>query len=96
MGYQIRHMCAWMGKLDEGVDISVETDPKNIRFMGKYHRDWDEERTNPLLIQVIEELGERANNRFSKLEIVEIPDDVKWQIDEYDGWESIHEVHREW
>ncbi len=56
----------------------------------------DFDRSNPRLISVIEELGDRANTEWSKLAIVEIPDDVDWYIDEYDGWESIHEVHRSW
>jgi len=30
------------------------------------------------------------------LKIVEIPAAVKWQIDEYDGWEWVAEVHRRW
>ena len=53
-------------------------------------------RNNSILIQVIETLGTEANGRFSKLSIVEIPDDVNWQIDEYDGMESVEEVHRSW
>lgn len=56
----------------------------------------DIERNDPILIQVIEELGEQANGRFSEIKIVDIPDDVKWQIDDYDGQESIHEIHRSW
>lgn len=31
-----------------------------------------------------------------KLAIVEIPDDVKWHVDEYDGNEHIAEDHRTW
>ena len=53
-------------------------------------------RTDPLVIQVVEELGEEANSRFSKLEVVEIPDGVDWEIDEYDGQETVHEKHRSW
>lgn len=48
------------------------------------------------LIAVVEELGEAADGRFAELEVVEIPDDVKWEIDDYDGIETIHEVHRSW
>lgn len=48
------------------------------------------------LIQVIEELGEDASGTCAKLVIVEIPDDVIWEIEEYDGWETIEEVHRSW
>ena len=55
------------------------------------------ERTDSDLIEVIEELGEEeASGRFASLEIVEIPDDVNWEIDNYDGIETIHEMHRSW
>lgn len=55
-----------------------------------------ENRTDPLLIQVIEELGEEANSRFSRLEIVEIPDELEWEIDDNDGYETIREKGRSW
>lgn len=48
------------------------------------------------LIKVIEELGEKSFGRFSKLKIVDIPDDVDWYIEEYDGNEWIAEKHRTW
>ena len=54
------------------------------------------DRNDPILIQTIEELGEEANGDFSKLAIIEIPDGVDWEIEEYDGWESIVEKHRSW
>lgn len=54
-------------------------------------------RDDPDLIRVVEELGEQANDDCSKLVIVEIPDNVKWYIDEHEGGsESIHEEHRSW
>lgn len=28
------------------------------------------------------------------LDVVEVPEDIDWIIDEYDGWESIREKHR--
>jgi hypothetical protein len=28
--------------------------------------------------------------------VVEIPDDVNWQVEEYDGMEHIAEKHRTW
>lgn len=54
------------------------------------------DRTDPLLVQVVEELGDEANGSCAELEIVEIPDGVSWEIDEYDGIEHIAEVHRTW
>ena len=53
-------------------------------------------RSNKLLIQVIEELGKEADGSFAKLKIVEVPDDVKWRIQEYDGIEWIAERYRTW
>ena len=51
-------------------------------------------RDDPILIKVIEKLGKKANSKYSELKIVEIPDDVKWEIDEYDGLETVEETHR--
>lgn len=48
------------------------------------------------LIKTVEDLGKKAGSRYSDLEIVEIPDDVQWEIEEYDGKEWVAEVHRTW
>jgi len=61
-----------------------------------YLDDRPEDRSDPLLIQVVEELGDQAAGKYAQLKVVEIPDDVKWYIDEYDGWEHIAENHRTW
>jgi len=61
-----------------------------------YFSYWDIERNDPALIQTIEELGEEANGACAKLKIVEIPDDVKWELDEYDGIEHVQEQCRKW
>lgn len=53
-------------------------------------------RTDKDLVEVVELMGKKASGSLSKLQVVEIPDDVNWEIDEYDGIESIHEVHRVW
>ena len=57
---------------------------------------YTEERNNPLLVQVVEELGAKANDFCADLKIVDIPDDVEWYIHEYDGLESVYEQHRTW
>jgi len=48
------------------------------------------------LLEVIELLGEEANGECARLEIVEVPDGVEWEIDEYDGNEHVAEKHRTW
>lgn len=57
---------------------------------------YDIERNDPLLVQVIEELGKESYGDYSVLKIVDIPDGISWYIEEYDGMESIHETHRTW
>ena len=53
-------------------------------------------RNEPLLIQVIEELGVDVNGACAKLKIVEIPNGMDWVIEEYDGLEWIAEKHQTW
>ena len=53
-------------------------------------------RTDPTMIQVVEELGAKANGRFAELKIVEIPDGINYTIEEYAGMEHIAEVRRTW
>lgn len=63
-------------------------------------RYWDtwtrENRAHLLLIRVVEHLGEKANGSCAELAVVEIPDGVEYEIDEYDGNEHVAEVHRTW
>lgn len=55
------------------------------------------ERNDPILVQVVEELGtELASGGCANLEVVEIPDDIEYEIEVYDGIESVHEAHRSW
>jgi hypothetical protein len=54
------------------------------------------ERDDKYLVQVVEEMGDLASINYAKLKVVEIPDEVEWQIEEYDGWEHIAETHRTW
>jgi hypothetical protein len=61
-----------------------------------YFSDREIERNDPVLVEIVERLGSEANGRYSDLKIVEIPDDVDWDIMEYDGMEHIAEKHRTW
>lgn len=53
-------------------------------------------RTDPVLVQVVEELGAEADGELAELQAVEIPDNVNWQIEDYDGLEHVAECHRTW
>lgn len=54
-------------------------------------------RDDPRLIDGIEQLGDKCSVPYlSKIKIVEVPDDIDWYIQDYDGIESVHEVHRSW
>lgn len=53
-------------------------------------------RDDPDLVAVVEEFGDKANSRFSELKVVEVPDGVEWELNEYDGIEWIAEKHRTW
>ena len=58
--------------------------------------EWEIERNDPVLVEVVEQLGDLANGHYSKLKVVEVPDDIKWYISDYDGIEEVHEQHRKW
>lgn len=65
----------------------------------KYYSVLDEDRlrVNPHVIECLEKLGsEKASSPLSKLKIIEIPDNIEWVIDEYDGVESVSEKHEVW
>jgi hypothetical protein len=63
---------------------------------GDWFSERDIPRTDPDLIKIIEKLGNLANGEHAQLEIVDIPDDVEYEIVEYDGIEHIAEKHRTW
>ena len=58
-----------------------------------YH---DIARNDPILVQVVQEMGEKVNSTYSSLKMVDIPLDVQWFIEDYDGLEHVSEKHRTW
>ena len=53
-------------------------------------------RDDPLLIQVLEEMGDEASAEMAEVRVVGIPDGVKWTIHYYDGLEHVEEAHETW
>jgi hypothetical protein len=76
--------------MGDNVEISNEDYEKYCLYLK------DEHREDPILIEVVEELGEKASGRFGNLKVVEIPDDLEYVIDEYDGIETLHQKVEEW
>lgn len=73
-----------------------ERQQTNERWRQERIHDSEMSRDDAILVQVVEELGKAANGTFASLKVVNIPDDVKWEIGEYDGYEHVAEVHRTW
>lgn len=59
-----------------------------------YFYDRDIKRDDPDLVAVVKELGKKANGDCASLYIVKVPANVQWTIEEYDGSETVEEVHR--
>ena len=53
-------------------------------------------RDDEKLVRVVEQLRAEANGHGAELQVVTVPDDVKWQIAKRDGVEQVSEVHRVW
>ena len=63
-------------------EIQGEPCPKNWY-------DSDMNRTDPILVQVVEELGKKASGFAADLVIEELPKGTLYRINECDGYESI-------
>jgi hypothetical protein len=80
-------------RVDEEKDWRSMTQDERIAFNEQYDRqtwcDRDVSRHDPILVQVVEELGEKADGMCAKLAIAEVSG--PYRIDEYDGSESVVE-----
>lgn len=79
-----------LGEIINGEEISEYIWEKYCFYAKKVKR------TDEDLIKVGEKLKEKANTICSKLKVIEIPDDLDYEIEEYDGNEWISEKHRTW
>ena len=82
-----------------GFSLSGRAEDQYKQLAGITDPDWycrEVARDDPYLVKVVEELGEAANGSYAYLKVVEIPGDVDWELNEYDGREWIAEVHRTW
>lgn len=91
-------------KLEESYATSVDSwsivystedegdNPEKLK--GYYYPEYD--RHDPDLVAVVEELGEKANGECANLAIEEIPDGAEYEIDDYDGNESVVPPRPSW
>ncbi len=82
-----------------GFGLSQRAQSEYCRLAGITEKDFhdrDIPRDDPYLVKVVKELGMGANGAHSNLKIVEIPGDVDWLVQEYDGAEWVAEKHRTW
>ena len=76
----------------KGFKYTKEPDRWGAKFVVEgwdhfYNRDID--RADPILVQVVETLGDKASGDYAKLAIEELPKGTLYRITEYDGYESI-------
>ena len=74
----------WCGPCIKG-DFWEEGKPVDYDYGGGRNLD----RADPILVQVVEQLGKKANGMCASLAIVDIPKGTAYRIDEYDGNESV-------
>ena len=89
--------CIYTYATEEDLFVSYFTKDfgNNVRISDedyeKYHLYIREEyREDETLVQVVEELGESASGRFGNLQVKEIPENSFFEIDNYDGQETIY------
>lgn len=82
-----------------GFGLSKRAQSEYCRLAGVDEKDLydrDIPRDDPYLVQIVKDLGSAAAGAHAKLKIVQIPADVEWLIQEYDGAEWVAEKHRTW
>lgn len=73
-----------------------EVDGNILHKAGNIYRYDSSIRDCPVLVKLVEEMGASANGRCADLKVVEIPDDIDYTIEDYDGSEHIAEAHQTW
>jgi hypothetical protein len=90
---ELRQWRVYLSTPHERSFITVfSADEKYVLYAGRA----ESLRSHPEMIRVVEEMGDAVNGSCAKLEIIEIPDGVDYDIQEYDGIEHIAEKHRTW
>lgn len=75
--------------------FSISDEAKNLYKERSGVKDYvssycEELRDDPILINIVEELGELAYDGATKLMIYEVPEGYSYRVHNYDGFETIH------
>lgn len=77
--------------------LLLYADSKNITDPDWNPSRGDIPRNDPTLVSIVEKIGSSAaSGSHARLKIVDIPDNVEWEIQEYDGLEWVAEKHNTW
>lgn len=81
-----------------GFDLSSDALDLYATKSGRDHDGYgfDIPRDDPHLVAVVRELGAKADGMCASLKVVEIPNEVEWEVKDYDGVEWVAEKHRTW
>ncbi len=79
------------GISQRALDLAKSLAPDDIQWIKANMHLFYIERHNPILVRVVEELGEEANTKYAKLEIYEVERGSKYRIEvnDYDGHETV-------
>jgi|ERR1035437_3180070 hypothetical protein len=102
-GFGLSHEACMLYAELKGITVYPETrtfgntywlNPPETRDEEKYEvLDFSEvDRTDPILVQVVEQLGKAANGDYSELIIKKLKEGTYYRIDEYDGNESVRTI----
>lgn len=95
--FKVENPAEYLGNEKDWYEMNKEEKKNyNDKFNNIHIDTSDYERNDPLLVQVVKELGEKANDKHASLSIIEIPDGIEFEIEEYDGMEWVSEKHQTW
>ena len=91
-GFGLSHEAIMRYAEIKGITLKIKKEKYGTTFYdenGNYFSSFEFERNDPALVQVVEELGDKANGQSARLLIEEVPVGTMYRIDEYDGSESV-------
>ena len=75
------------GVSEKALELYNERSGNDVTYISGYEGNF---RVDPILIDIVKELGDAANDEYSELRIDHVPDGYGYKIEEYDGLETLH------